>query len=64
VRRATAVAAALAVVLALAGCQGSSARTPTAKRESAIVLRLGVVGDRTDPDGVLAASFAADVARR
>ena len=63
-RRAVAVAAALAAALALAGCQGSSARTPTAKRESAIVLRLGVVGDRTDPDGVLAASFAADVARR
>ena len=41
-RRAAAVAAALAVALALAGCQGSSARTPTAKRESAIVLRLGV----------------------
>lgn len=63
-RRAAAPAAALAAALALAGCQGPGAQTPTVKRESAIVLRLGVVGDRTDPDGVLAASFAADVARR
>jgi TRAP-type C4-dicarboxylate transport system substrate-binding protein len=59
-----ALAAAVAALLALSGCQDSGARTPTGGGESAIVLRLGLVGARSDPDGVAAAAFAAAVARR
>jgi TRAP-type transport system periplasmic protein len=64
VRRAAVLAVALATALALAGCQDSGARVDTGGGESAIVLRLGVVGGPSDPDGAIAAAFAAAVAAR